>query len=257
MEQNKQTPNQTQSPAETGLYDSVQRLLQSEEIKALPSEQQGPAIVDSFIGELVAQDGVVGSDGQRKSATEILGKIDKSTAAAYKDSASWNVSLSELSRTDGLRLAVHTLAGDERTSGLFGQLGNRLRDVDGKLAMTSYAQVSGYLNRLTHDKPTAPAWKNTLLGMVDDHITGPAERTEDWKVNTSDLLTADAEGIRKGQLELNAAMQEAQQSGVDIALLQRSSEVIRQRAQAREAIGDLATAQVIQPANSYEHLFQA
>src|SRR3989442_12661478 len=99
------------APAESGtpdygtLANMVQELLASEEVRAMPQDQQGRFIVDRWVGHMVAlhgQDALKGSVSNPATPFEVLDQV--AAAANVSNEAQWNKKLMGLTQSGGLRI---------------------------------------------------------------------------------------------------------------------------------------------------------
>lgn len=237
----------------------VQDTLSSAELASLPADQQGRVVVDRFIGATVRQGDIVSSNGTKLSPSHVLKMIDSASnnAAGHED---WQRGVT---RANGLRDAVATLASDRRTSQLLGQLSGRLRHVLGrdeqvsKPAMSSMAMLEGYLFATTK-RPT-PAYVGVL---IDRAMQMTEDSRVEWLGEQTDLDRSENQNIRKIGQEWNEATFQASQDGVDLGLLERSANLIRSEAATERMVGALSVGQVaakigyVMPETEFDHLFE-
>lgn len=228
-------------------YDQVvEKLLNSADIDGLPVEEQGHVIVDRFIGTLVRQGGVEGSQTSYSPA-DILHLMDE--VSSDPDA------LQTITRTDGLRSAVKLLASDERTGTLFGHFGQQLEssiDHNGNEVptLTSVAQIEGYLiaggkeNRVTN--PTGgvhmegDSWMPVIMSEVERVQKNEYLKTLPARHELYDLMSSEAPLIKLSARDLNMAYSSAEKVGVDMDLLRRSTEMVKHRAKVGREIASSA-----------------
>jgi hypothetical protein len=246
------------APKPTPHNDLVELLLKDEILKGIPQETQGGVVVDRFIGQLARKKGVVGSNGERKTVSVILSDIDWATKQqAMGKGLSFNKALTVLSNTDGLRGAVDKLASDSRTGQYFGEMARRVGvDKEGQLTLKSVAQLEGYL--FTDADDTSPQaatnWQSVILDRVNQYTSGKSDVSR-WSAQAQELTSSDVDAVRQPQMEWNRAATDARRLGVDMELVARSAEAIRQLHDMQQPIGDVAMHGAL-PEFNYDHLFQ-
>lgn len=232
--------------------DNVKRLLDSEEVAQMPADEQGKAIMDHFIGGLVADDGAVSSHGEHQKPQDVLKVMDKLPKALTPESQ--KEVLSYVTASNGLRPAIYALAGDVRTGSLLGSLSDRLHvSEDGKYTFKSIGQVGGYLDAKSREDSQPTRWKRQLLEAVSSYSESPRGALSAWN---NDLLESEVDSLRQSQLEFQEAVKSAHYDGVDTDLVGRSAELIKRNRAEGQYIGSITIAQALDPGNNYDHLFK-
>lgn len=247
--------NLVASPAEFSWADEVRGLLSDERLHQFSPEEQGKAIVDRFVGELVARNGVTSSRGEQRGPYQILEDMDYAATRTSQNKGSWEENINLFTRTDGLRTAVQLLSADERTGGLFGDMRQRLAVKDNQIAFTSITQVAGYLDSKSQQANgrVGSFWQSELLEAVNGHAFSHPGTPSRWQSN--DLLSSDVALVRDEQKAFEQAAQGAKIADVDHELLARSAEEIKRRAQSGQYIGQTIAATTVAAPN-YDDLFR-
>jgi hypothetical protein len=250
--QNPAAANLSQPPAEVGLAATVGDLLRSEEVHKLPEADQGAFVVDRFIGHMAALGKVEGSDGQGKDTPQLLkeiGIIGRSSGDA------WDKNLMKLTKSEGLRYAVHLLGADARTGQYLTSMSQRVAVKDGKLALGSLDQVRGYLdNKSTEGIANASNWREVIGTDVKMHSTGERQGELRSSRASHDLLSSDIPLVRGEQQDWERAASVARSAGVDMELIDRSTLEIERRHNEGVYIGQQAIANSV--VANYDHLLQ-
>ena len=223
------------------LTEQVHSLLNSSEILSLPENQQGAVILDRYIGSLVRHGGVESSNEavgvkQPHEILEQISLIGIPGAEGYH-------TVRELTRQNGLRGGVELLAQDPRTADLLAGISQQLAvgyDEQGGAyyAFTTPAQIDGYLHaggEKNNDRNAAPytdptSWMKALSYDIDNVSRG----TSEWRSNASIAQDVQSSGritpeAHKRAQDLYSARMKARSADVDLTLMQRSAEYIRDK----------------------------
>jgi len=229
-------------PSELPSLDTLTAdLLSDEKIAELPIEAQGRTILDRFIGALVRQGNIAGSQ-KEYTPREILGYMDQ----IGKDPMAPRM----ITGTNGLRKAVLALANDIRIGREFGQIQSRLATDDkGNTTLTSGAQIEGYMlagGRKNYVKnPTGGVHMegDTWMPVVLEHVSRMAEDPSlEWMTagKARELMTSSAPLIQNTGRDWEMARHSAERVGVDMDLIGRSAEKIQARTRAGYDMGSTA-----------------
>jgi hypothetical protein len=217
------------------LSAAVLDTMQDSSIAALDPHMQGAVIADRFIGTLVAEGSISGRTHANESYSpgDVLWLMDQSSTDPRARGA--------MTTNAGMRKAIFTMEGDDRTGPLFGHMAERIKEKDGIISLTTLDQLSGYLAvfKAPNEIDDASAWRNALLEETSDFAHDPY-RPGRW--NTDEILGADNDQLRAGQQEYEAAERIAEASGVDMELIKRSAHEMREKLARSEHIGDIAVA---------------
>ncbi|MDB5175310.1 MAG: hypothetical protein JWM81_168 [Candidatus Saccharibacteria bacterium] len=239
----------------------LQALLEAPAIEGMHPEEQGAMIADRFIGAVVASDEMVNGAGEAVPPMQILGLIDSAAKAAFANPAQgneiWTTGVKAVTRTNGMRQAAQLLSQDSRTGSVLDSLSRRVKqEEDGKLTLTSLPQLQGYLEtKYAKSSRSESGWVEGILAEIEDHATTTiANPYGRWQ--TRDNLGSDVKLVRENQQHWENNASNARASGVDMDLVRRSAEYMREQAERSQPIGHamLEGAGVVQP--NYDHLFQ-
>lgn len=246
--------NKISSKDDIDLGTLTEKLLESEEIKKLPEDQQGVAIAGRFIGSVVRQGEVEIGRGDKIDARTALVMVQE--AVTKPELEDWSTAIT---RSNGLRSAALALAGDKRTVQLLGGLVENLRSTrepessDRELTLTSLQQMEGYLYADTAANRAASGaasdWPSVLMVRADESVN----QGHDWINGQTDMAYLENDYIRRSGQEWNGAVDAAKQAGVDMDLLSRSVEHIR-GLPANELAGRSALVGSLDP-DQFNHLF--
>lgn len=234
-ENNLPTFEQEKTPDIPAYDQVVKELFTDQQIEELPLAEQGHVIVDRFIGAIVRRGGAEGSQ-TTYSPADILHLMDKISTDPD--------ALKEITRTDGLRQAVGLLASDDRTGKMFGRFSEQLAsDVDREgnetPTLTSVAQIEGYLTSGGQNNVENPVggvhmsgdtWVPVILHEIErtqknEYLSLPT-KTELYDSMKPDVYPL----MRLSARDLSMAYNSAQEVGVDVELLRRSTEEMKRRA---------------------------
>ena len=220
----------------------AKNLLNNSEIANLPEDEQGKVIMDRFIGTLVRRGGIMSKNAHigEMSPADVLRAMD---AIGTLDEHGMVRTVRNVTRTGGLRDGVILLAKNPRTGALFGNLASQLKQEftqQGKeiYTLTTEAQVDAYIEAggSQNDNKNAGRYENprAWIGPVMADFKAVASGQQAW-LHTQTLATdlKDRHTITpeayKREKELYNARTDAHFAGVDIELLRRSAEYMRQR----------------------------
>ncbi len=229
----------------TKFDDYVGDLLHSKSVAELPIEQQGPAIFDHFIGALVRR-GEINTSNETLSAADVLSHLDSQVGTQD------GFGLRAFTQNYGLRNAVKLLAEDERTGAIFGNVNRRIhREEDGSITFTTPSQLEGYLasggraNHVDNARGGIEMEGDRWLGVMAEHAQRMIDPTKpDIKManhqDARDMAKSDLPLIRNTGNDLAMMLNSADKVGLDMELVSRSAERIRERAKTEEDLGHTA-----------------
>lgn len=231
-------------PEDSFRLDTVaQKLIEDETLLELAPADRGVVIVDRFIGSLVRHGRVQGSN-QSYAPKRVLEKMDNLSRLGVDG-------LREITRTDGLKDAARDLALDQDAAKLFGSLSERLAaNEEGGLVLTSVAQIEGYLlaggsdnNYITKPIPGVDMPGVNWIPVVAEYVQKMSDNDLSWITDheARELTTSSSDLIHNTGRDWAMAKSSALKAGVDMDLIARSAEYIKQeRKSSDRAIGSTA-----------------
>lgn len=228
------------------LNDKVAVLLESQEIKDLPAEEQGKVVLDQFVGMLMRKGDILTSGNESMSPEFTL-----RTMAELANDKLPN-GLTEFTRNQGMRDAVAALVTDERTHA-------HIKDIEdfihigsgGEQVLGSIDQVEGYIAASTNDVDTR---NHSYIGgwerKMREYIHNVVHENHKWSNNLyHGMIESDNDTLRKKGIEIQKVHLTAEKAGMNWQLLGKSAEFMKRRKDSGHDIGAQAVSALVQAAS--------
>ncbi len=234
----------TQLP-EGGISTYMDRVLEQAASQGLAKEDYTGVVGDHLTGSILRTQGAEAGFATIKDASHWAGRDIKDPQTG--EELPWT---RRFTRADGLRKSMLDIAAQPDGKGVFDPMLGRLRVSDsdpGRPVMTTMDQVAAYLGVETEAEAALPQMENASAWkqLIKDEITAFVQisgRKGAW--DAAENLGSDLESVRKNQENWQRATATAEKAGLDITLLAKSAEMIREQQQLGAAIGQVATLEV-------------
>lgn len=224
-----QRPDRRTKEPTSDMLEATRAILDSEAIAQLDLSRQAEVIVDGFIGMLMRNGPIQGSNAIH-TPSSVLETIDyihnPENVNGIADPLEYFTS------TNNLREAVRLLTSDERFGLLPGAVANRIYgdEQSGTITLTTPGQVVSYLshgdNGITNPTPGVEMHGDTWVRIIAERAT--AEGSE-WIDNPYEgMIKSQNKTLRDKGNEWRMAVASAKKAGVDMDLLGRSARYIKQ-----------------------------
>jgi hypothetical protein len=189
----------------------------------LDPPEQGVVIVDQFVGDIAAGNGVLTSSMEFRGPTEVLLDVEYGVSEALKGGA-WEKTLLVHTKNNGLRQAVDTLARDDRVFPHLSKIAERIKQDPDGMTLRSPIQIYSYIDgiaRRSENPAEANKWATTLKETVWAYAnSGPGYVSRPWGRPSQETT-----GQTQRRKDYVLAIEEARRTNIDPSLLERSAEL--------------------------------
>ncbi len=223
--------------------DRVVAELDSQE---LSPQQRTQVMGDHLIGSIFRSQGASKGVETISDISDVAGRTDI-TDPTGNEAVSW---LRTITRNRGVRRAVMTVDAVPNGSAALGNLITRVRVEHGKpetATMTTMDQIVAYVDTITPEEARLPIherpvpWKQAIIEELRTYLQTPG-RKEAW--HASENLGSDVDTIRRSQETWERAAGIAGRASLDIGMITRSAEFIRQQQEAGRDVGHVALMEI-------------